>query len=351
MEYSSQVQSTQTQSIGQILLLISPIVSIVILVLVVLGATSPLQIALGLGLLILVLGITLFVFTSSVIIVKEGTVAVIEERGRFKRIAKAGRNFVFYPEKVGTIVSLAEQPLETSELTVFVGGGIPIRVRLVGRFRIIDADSTDASLTRAVKRAHYRVTNWQNEALNQAIAAAHSVLGELRLRNDILGVSTGDEQAREDPRTFVNEQVRSILNRKVDQFGLEFTELSVILVHVPEGVIESIRAEGRAQREARIRQINAESLRDETMEKMKVLTEAQKEGLSPSDVTTLQAIDAFRAYIDALKAMANSPSTKMLLPYPGLMSSPGDLVKLFNEMGSTNPGSHTKGSSQTKGSD
>jgi hypothetical protein len=153
--------------------------------------------------------------------------------------------------------------------------------RIMGRRQFLDVEY-------AAYRATYTVEDWKGLTEKEAVDVLHQVFAKLDVAKDLFG--------NENWQTEVAEQVRARLNEKTIRWGVEIHEINFKDVQFNEMTMKNLFAEPRAEREARIKRIDART---------------QKE---IADMLGLDSDALLRwRYIEAVRELAQNPQARIML--------------------------------------
>ncbi len=284
---------------------------------------------------------------STVKMVSQATVKIIERVGRYHKTAVSGLNIIIpFIDRVRATLDLREQLLPIEPQQVITRDNVTMEVDCIVYWQIIDP-----------VKAVYEITTLSRGIEQLALSALRAIIGDLdldhtlsqretintKLRSSIdvatdkwgvkvLRVELKNVVPPEDIRLTMEKQMTAERNRRAIILVAEGEKQSAILR--AEGAKQSsiVSAEGQklsailaaeGQAEARMRVADAEAAA------IKVVTEALKvQGGDPA--TYLIALK----YLESLKEMSANANKLVFLPYEssGILSSLGGMKELFNQV-------------------
>jgi regulator of protease activity HflC (stomatin/prohibitin superfamily) len=165
--------------------------------------------------------------------------------------------------------------------------------RIMGRRQFVDVEH-------AAYRAVYTVEDWRALTEKEAVDILHQTFAKLDVAKDLFGNDNWQGE--------VAEQLRTHLNEKTLRWGVEIHEINFKEVQFHEITMKNLFAEARAEREARLRRIEART---------------QKE---IGDLLGLDAEGLLRLrYIDAMRELAQNSQARLMFSN-GMPSSPMPMI-------------------------
>ena len=253
----------------------------------------------------------LFGFVRSVKVVREYQRIVLFRLGRAIGLRGPGLVFINPVTDRTTWVDLREQFLEIASQTAITKDNAPISIDFIIFYKVADPAMTVL-----------QVQNFAAAAQNVAATTLRSVVGDMAL-DDVLS-----------KREEMNASLRSRLDETTERWGVKVTNVEVREVNPPAGVQEAMTRQMSAERTRRAQVTEAEGqkqaaiLAAEGAQQAAVLAaEGERqaavlraEGLAAGlgkilvvakdlDETTMQL-----QYLDTLKQVGTSPSTKVVVP-------------------------------------
>ncbi len=260
---------------------------------------------------ILVLIIILILVASSIKIVKEYERVVIFTLGRLR--GAGGPGIVFIVPIVNRLnkVDLRERFLEVPHQTTITKDNAPVDIDFLIYYKVIDAALSIV-----------QVQNFTGASIGLATTTLRAVVGDIPL----------------DELLAKREQINSVLRTKLDEvterWGIKVTNVEIREIRPPKDVSEAMVKQMTAERSRRAMVLEADGKRESTVlvaEGDKQATILRAEGDKQSAIlraegygqalglifSAAKGIDANTMalqYLDALKALGASPSTKFIFP-------------------------------------
>jgi regulator of protease activity HflC (stomatin/prohibitin superfamily) len=286
--------------------------------------------------------IALIILIKSIVIVRQGSNAIVERLGKFARVLKPGLHFLVpIIESVRSVVDMREQVWDYPPQSVITKDNVPTSVDTVMYYYILDP-----------VKSIYEVRNLNEGILKLTMTALRNIVGSLTL-DELL---TSREQ--------INEKLRIIVDEATDPWGVKITRLEVKTIAPPDEILEAMTKQMKAERTKRAIILEAEGIKESEIRKAegdrqsKILhAEAQKqeeillaEGKASAVVNVAiaqaQAVKVYYKaihegnptndliaikYLEALEKISENPSNKIYIPYESsaLMGSIGAIKELF----------------------
>ena len=221
-----------------------------------------------------------------------------------------------------SLVDLREQYLEVPHQTAITSDNAPISIDFIIFYKVVDAQMSVIA-----------VQNFAGAALNVAATTLRSVVGDMPL-DDVLS-----------KREAMNASLRVRLDEVTERWGVKVTNVEVREVNPPPGVLEAMTRQMSAERTRRAQVTEAEGQKSAAIitaegERQAAITRAEgnqqaailaaegerqaqllkAQGYSGGLSTILQVATGLDQntlllqYLDTLKAIGASPSTKFVVP-------------------------------------
>jgi len=202
------------------------------------------------GILFVVLVILGF---STIKIVKQSTVGMVENLGKFNRQINAGFNIVIpFIERVSTYVDLRTQVLDSEPQPVITKDNVGMSIDTVTYYRITDAF-----------KSVYEIQDLENAILNITATTLRDVIGGLEL----------DETYTS--RDQINARLRQELDEATDAWGVKIDRVEVKNINPPADIREAMEKQMRAEREKRAQILEAEGRKESAIRQAEGQKQAQ----------------------------------------------------------------------------
>lgn len=306
----------------------------------------------------ILIALLIFIFVialSTIKIVRQAEVAVIERLGRFSKIAESGLNLIIpFIDRIAKNVSLKQQVMDIPPQTVITKDNVTITIDTVVYYQITDPF-----------KATYEIEDLVRGIVYLAVTTMRDIVGKMELDNTF---SSRDE---------INNRLRLIMDEATDRWGVRIERVEVKDIKPPADIRDAmekqmnaertkraliLQAEGEKQaaitsaegnKQAAILNAEAESqakiTRAEGEKQARILQaegEAQAiERLATAEAQRVKAVfDAIMAAnpdekliaiktIEALQAIANGPANKVFIPFDATktLAAVGSLKEIIKE--------------------
>lgn len=229
-----------------------------------------------------VIALTLIILFSAVKILREYERGVVFTLGRFTGVKGPGLILLIPFVQQMVRVDLRTRVEDVPPQDVISHDNVSVKVNAVLYFRIVDPE-----------RAIVQVANFLQATSQLAQTTLRSVLGKRDL----------DEMLAS--RDQLNNDIREILDRQTDTWGIKVANVEIKHVDLNESMIRAIARQAEAERERRAKVINAEG---EYQAAQKLLEAAEILSTRPEAMQL--------RYLSTLNTIAGERSSTVVFPFP-----------------------------------
>ncbi len=302
---------------------------------------------------LIIFGLVFLALSKLVRIVPQGYEWTVQRWGKYTHTLTPGFHLLVpVIQSVGHKMNMMEQVLDVPSQEVITKDNAVVRVDGVVFYQVLDA-----------AKAAYEVANLEQAALALIMTNIRTVLGSMDLDESL---SKRDE---------INAKLLAVVDEATHPWGVKVTRIEIKDISPPRDLVDSMARQMKAEREKRANVLEAEGFRQAAIlkadgEKQAAILEAEgkkeaayreaeaRERLAEAEAkaTTMvsdaiaggdiNAINYFVAnkYVEALKAMADSPNQKtLLMPFEatGILGSLAGIAEIakasFEKSGNAAP--------------
>ncbi|MGA2298784.1 MAG: SPFH domain-containing protein [FCB group bacterium] len=301
----------------------------------------------GVYLIIIIIFFALIFASSTIKVVSQATVKIIERLGKFHKVAESGLNIIMpFIDKVRATLDLREQLIDIPPQAVITRDNVTMEVDCVVYWQIVEPVKTV-----------YEIANVRYGIEQLTQSSLRAVIGEMDLDHTLSG------------RDIINTKLRGSLDAATDKWGLKVMRVEVRNIVPPEDIRITMEKQMTAERNRRATILIAEGekqsaiLRAEGQKQSAIVAaEGQKqslilgaEGQAEARMKVAnaegQAISLVATalkeetgdpasylialkYLEALRDISTNAQKIVFLPYEssGIMGSLGGIKELFTQV-------------------
>jgi len=262
------------------------------------------------GFFLFVLIFVIVVALSSIKVVRQSEVKIVERFGKYYKTAEAGLNFILpFVDNVRAVVSLKQQTMDVTPQSVITKDNVTITIDTVVFYQI----------TEPIK-AVYEIESLQKSIAYIAITTIRDIVGKMDLDSTFSS------------RDAINAQLRDILDKDTDKWGCKVDRVEIKDIKPPVDVRDAMEKQMNAERNKRANILEAEGKRqaDITLaEGKKQATILEAEAERESSIRRAQGIREARILeaegnAEAIKKVAEAKAQEISLVYNAIMEAKPD---------------------------
>jgi regulator of protease activity HflC (stomatin/prohibitin superfamily) len=248
------------------------------------------------GAAVIIVAFAVMVVLTSIKIIRQSTLGIVERLGKFHRRAEHGVNLIIpFLDRFRTIVDLREQVMDFPPQPVITKDNVTMMIDTVVYYQITDAFSYTYEIASPIMAIE-----------NLTATTLRNIVGELELDETLTS------------RDIVNTKLRVILDEATDKWGIKVNRVELKNILPPQDIQNAMEKQMRAEREKREAILIAEGqktaaiLEAEGKKQAAILNaEASKEASireaeGNKQAKILEAEGEANAIIDVQKAFADS---------------------------------------------
>ena len=255
--------------------------------------------------LLVLLVIILFIAFSSIKIVKQAEVYIIERLGKFYKVADAGLTIIIpFFDHVRSVVSLKQQTMDVPPQDVITKDNVTITIDTVVFYQITDP-----------AKAVYEIQSLKKGIEYLAITTIRDIIGKMNL----------DETFSS--REGINNQLRAVLDEATDRWGCKVERVEIKDITPPADVRDAMEKEMNAERNKRALILESEAQRQSAI----TIAEGKKQAaILEADADREAQIRRAAGEAQAIKEVAEAKAKEIQMVYEAIKkANPDDkLVQL-----------------------
>ena len=255
--------------------------------------------------LLVLLVIILIIAFSSIKIVKQAEVYIIERLGKFYKVADAGLTIIIpFFDHVRSVVSLKQQTMDVPPQDVITKDNVTITIDTVVFYQITDP-----------AKAVYEIQSLKKGIEYLAITTIRDIIGKMNL----------DETFSS--REGINNQLRAVLDEATDRWGCKVERVEIKDITPPADVRDAMEKEMNAERNKRALILESEAQRQSAI----TIAEGKKQAaILEADADREAQIRRAAGEAQAIKEVAEAKAKEIQMVYEAIKkANPDDkLVQL-----------------------
>ena len=252
-----------------------------------------------------ILVIILVIAITSIKVVRQYEVYIIERLGKFHKIADAGLTIIIpFVDRVRSVVSLKQQTMDVPPQGVITKDNVTITIDTVVFYKVTDP-----------AKAVYEIQSLKKGIEYLAITTIRDIVGKM------------DLDATFSSRDLINEQLRAILDEATDQWGCKIDRVEIKDITPPADIRDAMEKQMNAERNKRAQILQAEGERQAAI----TLAQGKKEAaILEAEAEKESKIRRADGEAEAIKKVAEAKADEVKLVYEAMMKAkPNDtLVQL-----------------------
>ena len=254
---------------------------------------------------LILLAFIIFIACSSIKIVKQAEVYVIERLGRFYKVADAGLTIIIpFFDHVRSVVSLKQQTMDVPPQGVITKDNVTITIDTVVFYQITDP-----------AKAVYEIQNLKKGIEYLAITTIRDIIGKMDL----------DETFSS--RDGINTQLRVVLDEATDRWGCKVDRVEIKDITPPADIRDAMEKEMNAERNKRALILESEAQRQSAI----TIAECRKQAaILEAEADKEAQIRRAAGEAQAIREVAEAKAKEIQVVYEAIKKSDPDekLVQL-----------------------
>ena len=258
-----------------------------------------------LAFLITILVIIVIIALTSIKVVNQSEVYIIERLGKFQKVADAGLTIIIpFMDRVSSVVLLKEQTMDIPPQGVITKDNVTINIDTVVFYQITDP-----------VKAVYEIQNLKKGIEYLALTTIRDIVGKMVL----------DETFSS--RDSMNFQLRSILDEATDKWGCKINRVEIKDINPPTDIRDAMEKQMNAERNKRALILESEAQKQSDI----TVAEGKKEAaILEAEADSESRIRRANGEAKAIKTVAEAKAQEIAMIYGAMKSANPDdkLVQL-----------------------
>lgn len=246
--------------------------------------------------LIILLVIVVIIAVTSIKVVNQSEVYIIERLGKFEKMADAGLTIIVpFMDRVSSVVLLKEQTMDIPPQGVITKDNVTINIDTVVFYQITDP-----------VKAVYEIQNLKKGIEYLAITTIRDIVGKMDL----------DETFSS--RDNMNYQLRSILDEATDKWGCKINRVEIKDINPPADIRDAMEKQMNAERNKRALILESEAQKQSDI----TVAEGKKAAaILEADADSESRIRRANGEAQAIKTVAEAKAQEIQLVYGAIKSA------------------------------
>ncbi len=259
----------------------------------------------GIGLLIFLLVVILIIAFTSIKVVNQSEVYIIERLGKFEKVADAGLTIIIpFFDRISSVVLLKEQTMDIPPQGVITKDNVTINIDTVVFYQITDP-----------VKAVYEIQNLKKGIEYLAITTIRDIVGKMDL-DETFG-----------SRETINYELRSILDEATDKWGCKINRVEIKDINPPADIRDAMEKQMNAERNKRALILEAEAQKQSAI----TVAEGKKQAaILEAEADSEAKVRRAAGEAKAIKEVAEAKAKEIQMVYEAIKKSDPDekLVQL-----------------------
>ena len=259
----------------------------------------------GIGLLIFLLVVILIIAFTSIKVVNQSEVYIIERLGKFEKVADAGLTIIIpFFDRISSVVLLKEQTMDIPPQGVITKDNVTINIDTVVFYQITDP-----------VKAVYEIQNLKKGIEYLAITTIRDIVGKMDL-DETFG-----------SRETINYELRSILDEATDKWGCKINRVEIKDINPPADIRDAMEKQMNAERNKRALILEAEAQKQSAI----TVAEGKKQAaILEAEADSEAQVRRAAGEAKAIKEVAEAKAKEIQMVYEAIKKSDPDekLVQL-----------------------
>lgn len=256
-------------------------------------------------LLVILLVIIFIIAFSSIKVVNQSEVYIIERLGKFEKVADAGLTVIIpFFDRISSVVLLKEQTMDIPPQGVITKDNVTINIDTVVFYQITDP-----------VKAVYEIQNLKKGIEYLAITTIRDIVGKMDLDETF-----GSREA-------INYQLRSILDEATDKWGCKINRVEIKDINPPADIRDAMEKQMNAERNKRAIILEAEAQKQSAI----TVAEGKKQAaILEAEADSESRVRRAAGEAKAIKEVADAKAKEIQMVYEAIKRSNPDekLVQL-----------------------